>query len=85
MIKSGDVRMSASGGYLPGNSVTRQVEYKSREDMDRGIREMAAQGWRVQSVTELQQRAGCARMFWLGLFAFIFKPKPHYLVSYQVV
>lgn len=76
--------MQPQRGYTPGATVSKQVEYKSRGAMERGNTELARQGYRVQSVTELQQRSGCGRILLLGLFAAVIKPKPHYLVTYTL-
>lgn len=76
--------MQQPQGYMPGATVSKQVEYKSRGAMEKGNAQMARQGYRVQSVTELQQRAGCGRILALGLFAAVFRPKPHYLVTYTL-
>jgi hypothetical protein len=43
---------------------------------------MARHGWHVVATTEIQQRAGCLRILAIGIFAAIFKPKPHYLVTF---
>lgn len=57
-------------------------EYKSRAEMDREVAKAAEQGWRVVTVNDLSQRAGCARMGCLGFFALIWKPKSKILVTY---
>lgn len=57
-------------------------EYKSRAEMDRDVAKAAAKEWRVVTVNDLSQRAGCMRMGFLGLFAFIWKPKSKILVTY---
>lgn len=59
-----------------------QREYKSRRQMRHGIAHMARHGWQVVATTEVQQRAGCLRILAIGIFAAIFKPKPHYLVTF---
>ena len=71
-------------GYMPGATVSKQVEYKSRAEMERGNAQMGRQGYRVVSVTEMQQRAGCGRILALGLLAAVIKPRPHYLVTYAL-
>jgi hypothetical protein len=59
-----------------------QREYKSQRKMRHGIAHMARHGWRVVATTEVQQRSGCLRILAIGIFAAIFKPKPHYLVTF---
>lgn len=59
-----------------------QIEYKNRRQMRHGVAHMARHGWRVVATTEIQQRAGCLRILAIGIFAAIFKPKPHYLVMF---
>jgi hypothetical protein len=58
-------------------------EYKSRSEMDRDIAHAGEKGWRVVSVNEMSQRSGCLRFLTLGLLTLFFKPKSHYLVTYQ--
>lgn len=58
-------------------------EYAGADAMQRGIMEMTRQGWRVQSQSSFQPRAGCMRVLMLGgIGALVFKPKPHFLVTF---
>jgi hypothetical protein len=57
-------------------------EYKSRGDFDRDAINAAAHGWRVVSVTEREQRAGCIRIVLLWFLALLWRPKPRLLVAY---
>jgi hypothetical protein len=61
---------------------TRQIEYKSRKEMDAGMRSMTGRnGYRVAAVTELERRRGIlARLMWLPWLG---HKKPHYLVTYE--
>lgn len=58
-------------------------EYKDRGEYEKDAPRMAAEGWRVVTVTEQTQRTGCLRMVTLGFFSLIWKPKPHLVVTYQ--
>lgn len=58
-------------------------EYKNSEVAQREIALMSARGYRVISMTNVEQRVGCMRILLLGIFAFAFKPKPHVLVAYE--
>lgn len=58
-------------------------EYKSRANMDADIAAAGALGWRAVGVSEMSQRSGCMRMLTLGLFALVWKPKAHFMVTFQ--
>jgi hypothetical protein len=58
-------------------------EYASRGAMDREIQEASAFGWRVASVSELSQRPGCLRGCTLGLFALVWRPRSHVMVTFN--
>ena len=57
-------------------------EYRSREAFDRDAINASANGWRVVSVTESQQRAGCIRIMLLWFIALLWRPKPRLIVTY---
>jgi hypothetical protein len=57
-------------------------EYRSAKEYQRSAERLAKDGWAVQSVTERQPRAGCARILFLGLFAGIFRPKSILVVTF---
>jgi hypothetical protein len=57
-------------------------EYRSTKEYQKSAERLAKQGWTVQSVTERQPRAGCARILFLGLFAGIFRPKSILVVTF---
>jgi hypothetical protein len=63
-----------------GKSAVR--EYRSRREFESEAAAAAAVGWRVVTVTESQQRAGCLRGCMLGLMALVWKPKNKLIVSY---
>lgn len=59
-------------------------EYSSLHTAQRDISRLSGRGWRViNGPTPVAQRAGCLRILALGIFAAIFKPKPHFLVTYE--
>lgn len=57
--------------------------YKGESAYQKEAAKLAAQGWRVISVTPQPRRSGCARILLIGIFAAIFKPKPILIVTYQ--
>lgn len=59
------------------------VEYASHDDFQEEAGAAGVRGWRVVSVIESERRAGCMRFLTLGIFALIWKPKPHLLVTYD--
>ena len=50
--------------------------YKSQAAYQRDAGRMLAKGYAVLGVTSEQPRAGCLRILTLGIFAWLFKPKP---------
>jgi hypothetical protein len=58
-------------------------EYKSRGEMDRDVARAAERGWRVVSATEATQRSGCLRILTITFLALLWKPKPHFLVTFS--
>ena len=58
-------------------------EYSDRAAYQRGVGDMASRGYIVVSVVEHGQRAGCLRILTLGLFALVWRPKAHFVVTYQ--
>jgi hypothetical protein len=58
-------------------------EYSDRDKFERDAQRLAAQGYRVVSVTDRQQRAGVVRMATIGFGALIWKPKSHLVVTYE--
>ena len=67
------------------NTSTKSVvrQYESQEEMDRDIAAASSVGWRVLSVNEMSQRSGCLRICLIGFFALLWKPKSHYIVTFQ--
>lgn len=59
------------------------IRYRNQKSYQRDANKRAKKGWAVVSVTSEQPRSGCGRVFALGLFAIIFKPKPVLVVTYQ--
>lgn len=57
-------------------------EYEGEKAMVSGIAEMAAQGWKVQSQTSYQPRAGAGRVALLGIGAAVIKPQMRFVVIY---
>ena len=57
--------------------------YKSQAAYQRDSARLAADGWRVVTVTEQQPSPGCARGCLLGLMALVWKPKPYLTVTYE--
>lgn len=58
--------------------------YKSQRRYERDAARMAEKGYKVQSVASQQPRAGLGRIFLLGFFALLFKPKPILVVTYEL-
>lgn len=58
--------------------------YKSQRRYERDAAKMVKRGYKVQSVTSQQPRAGIGRIFLLGFFALLFKPKPVLVVTYEL-
>lgn len=58
-------------------------EYKDRKAFEKDANKLAKQGWAVVSQSEQTQRSGCGRLLMLGVFAAIWKPKPHIAVTYN--
>jgi len=59
-------------------------EYRGLHAAQRDMARLSGRGWRViNGPTPVDQRAGCLRILALGIFAAIFKPKPHFLVTYE--
>lgn len=56
--------------------------YGSQTEFQRDANRMGAEGWRVTSTMDQQQRSGCMRMMTLGLFALVWKPKAKIVVTY---
>lgn len=59
--------------------------YKSEKQYQRDARRLAKHGYEVASVVSEQSRSGCLRILMLGLFAWLFKPKPVLVVTYRLV
>ena len=59
-----------------------QREYRSHKAHMRDAARLAADGWEIASFVEVPQRVGCLRILCLGVFAWLFKPKPVLLVTY---
>jgi len=59
--------------------------YKSQKQYQHDARRLAKRGYEVASVVSEQSRSGCLRILALGLFAWLFKPKPVLVVSYRLV
>lgn len=57
-------------------------EYNSQGDYQRDAGTLSVQGWRVTSVNQERQNAGCMRILTLGLFSLVVRPKDHYVVTY---
>lgn len=58
--------------------------YKGQRTYERDAAKMAERGYKVQSVASQQPRAGIGRIFLLGFFALLFKPKPVLVVTYEL-
>lgn len=58
-------------------------EYKSRGSYERGVRDMGERGYIVVSAIEHSQRPGLMRILLLNFFALLWRPKPHFVVTYQ--
>ena len=58
--------------------------YKSQAAYQRDAGRLAKQGYTVTDVTSEQPRAGCLRILTLGIFAWLFKPKPVLVVTYKL-
>jgi hypothetical protein len=56
-------------------------EYTGLAEYQLDVPVMAAQGWRIVSAMQEEQHSGCLRIFTLGLFSFVWKPKPRILVT----
>lgn len=57
--------------------------YEGQKDMTAGIARMARLGWKVQSQSSYQPRAGVGRIVALGLMAAVIKPKAKFQVVYE--
>lgn len=58
-------------------------EYTNSDAFNDDARKLSKDGWGVQSSTELTRNTGCGRCCTLGIFAFMFKPKPLIVVTYS--
>ena len=58
-------------------------QYKSRFEYENDARLWAAEGWRVASVVQEQQRVGCLRILSIGPLSFLWKPPSRLLVTYS--
>jgi hypothetical protein len=58
--------------------------YKSDREYQADAKRMISKGYEVQTVTSEQPRSGCGRIFLIGIFAAIFKPKPVLVVTYRL-
>jgi hypothetical protein len=69
----------------PQAAITTQVmrEYRNLAQAQRDMSRMAAAGFTVVSTTQLTQRSGIMRILLIGIFAAVFHPKPHVLVTYS--
>jgi len=56
--------------------------YKNEREFQQDAKKMIRKGYEVQAVTSEQPRSGITRIFLLGIFAGIFKPKPVLIVTY---
>jgi hypothetical protein len=56
--------------------------YEGEKDMQAGIKRMAALGWKVESQSAYQPRAGLGRVALLGFGALVIKPKAKFTVIY---
>lgn len=61
------------------------VVYTSPKQYAQDAQRQAASGWVPLTVTERSPRAGCFRIFTLGLWSLVFPPKPELVVTYQRV
>ena len=57
--------------------------YEGEKDMQAGIVRMAKLGWKVQSQSGYQPRAGLGRVALLGLGALVIKPKAKFQVVFE--
>jgi hypothetical protein len=69
-----------SPAEIDAGQVVRQ--YKGAAAMQTGIAQMAAQGWRVQTQSSYQPRAGVGRWATIGVLALVFKPRAAFIVTY---
>lgn len=69
----------------PWESISPQevVEYASHKDFEAARESWMVNGWRIATVNEVPQSAGCARIFTLGLLALVVRPDAHVLVVYE--
>lgn len=58
-------------------------EYESQLAYQQAAAQMSLQGWRVTSVNQVRQNAGCMRILTLGLISLVVRPKDHYVVTYS--
>lgn len=57
-------------------------QYDTHAAYQKDANKLAQQGWKVQNVTEQEQRSGLTRCCLLGLFALVLKPRNKILVTY---
>ncbi len=63
---------------------TRVVTYTGEGAYQHGLAQMQRQGWQAGNTAVTQPRSGCLRFLMLGgIGALVFKPKQHFIVSYQ--
>ena len=57
--------------------------YKNSKEFQADAKRMNKAGWRVILQTQEKRPAGCGRYGCLGLFAFLFPPRPVIVVTYE--
>jgi hypothetical protein len=62
---------------------TENVTYVGHKEFNKDKELRTKRGWRVASVTEVQQPAGLKRVAAIGFGALVIKPKPHFFVVYE--
>ncbi len=58
-------------------------EYASHTAFRTDAAKLAVTGFVVSNVSEMTQRSGCLRMLTLGIFALIWRPPSHIIVTYH--
>jgi hypothetical protein len=58
-------------------------QYRTRFEYENDARLWAAEGWRVASVVQEQQRVGCLRILFTGPLSLVWKPPSRLLVTYS--
>lgn len=77
------VSVATTAARATSGAAQKVVTYTGEKAMQRGISDMARQGWRVVSQSSFQPRAGVGRILLIGIFAAVIKPKMKFQVVYE--